>query len=113
MHVYGTPEEFFVALDQQNTSHANDALVPSGQRICPICGMPMRAETSFGITVDVCPDHGTWLDKGELEEIIATARAITPAVRDELLEKAQRQGRLQGALIGWASLLIDKSDLAH
>lgn len=35
-------------------------------RLCPVCGDAMHCETLQGVTMDVCPKHGLWLDKGEL-----------------------------------------------
>ena len=38
----------------------------------PIDGSPMRQINRFGIEIDVCPTSGgIWLDKGELEKIMA------------------------------------------
>lgn len=38
----------------------------------PIDGSPMKQINRFGIELDVCPTSGgIWLDKGELEKIIA------------------------------------------
>ena len=40
--------------------------------ISPIDGSPMRQINRFGIELDVCPTSGgVWLDKGELEKIMA------------------------------------------
>ncbi len=38
----------------------------------PIDGSPMKQINRYGIEIDVCPTTGgVWLDKGELEKIIA------------------------------------------
>ncbi len=38
----------------------------------PIDGSPMRQITRYGIEIDVCPTTGgVWLDKGELEKLMA------------------------------------------
>jgi Zn-finger nucleic acid-binding protein len=38
----------------------------------PIDGSPMTQVNRFGIELDVCPTSGgVWLDKGELEKLIA------------------------------------------
>lgn len=40
--------------------------------ISPIDGSPMRQINRYGIEIDVCPTTGgIWLDKGELEKLIA------------------------------------------
>lgn len=41
----------------------------------PIDGAPMRQINRYGIEFDVCPSTGgVWLDKGELEKLIALVR---------------------------------------
>lgn len=40
--------------------------------ICPKCGQELREQKRSGILVDVCPAcKGVWLDRGELDKIIA------------------------------------------
>ena len=40
--------------------------------ICPKCGQDMREQERSGILVDICPGcRGVWLDRGELDKIIA------------------------------------------
>lgn len=47
----------------------------------PIDGAPMRQIHRYGIEFDVCPTTGgVWLDKGELEKLIAL-------VKEEALQK--------------------------
>lgn len=47
---------------------------------CPLCRVPMREMTKEGVLIDVCPQcRGVWLDRGELEKIIASSKE---AVRD-------------------------------
>lgn len=33
---------------------------------CPVCGVSMVQQTIHGVTVDICEQHGVWLDHGEL-----------------------------------------------
>lgn len=41
----------------------------------PIDGSPMRQISRYGIEIDVCPTTGgVWLDKGELEKLMAIIR---------------------------------------
>lgn len=41
----------------------------------PIDGAPMRQINRYGIEIDVCPTSGgIWLDKGELEKLMALLR---------------------------------------
>ncbi len=67
----------------------------------------MRTESQFGVAVDVCPDHGVWLDHGELEMIVTAMKAVPPAVRWQVIEKARREGKMQGALFGLWAFLMD------
>lgn len=52
---------------------------PSGALArCPECDevmTPMNFGRRSGIVVDVCRDHGTWFDRGELEAVLAFVRA--------------------------------------
>ena len=41
---------------------------------CPLCDVPMREVERRGVTIDVCPEcRGVWLDRGELEKLLAGA----------------------------------------
>lgn len=56
----------------------------------PIDGAPMRQIHRYGVEFDVCPTTGgVWLDKGELEKLIAL-------VKEETMEEADRQGGRDG-----------------
>ena len=47
---------------------------------CPLCKVPMTEMSKSGVLIDVCPQcRGVWLDRGELEKIVAAGRE---AVRD-------------------------------
>lgn len=57
----------------------------SAVRICPVCDQAMRrigrAVQGVLVVVDSCPDHGEWLDKGELEALVNAAfRAVLDRV---------------------------------
>ena len=41
---------------------------------CPVCTDPMTQKDRDGITIDVCDNHGVWLDKSELLSITETER---------------------------------------
>lgn len=41
---------------------------------CPICEKDLQRETRSTVTVDVCPDHGIWLDHAELLAITEAER---------------------------------------
>lgn len=49
---------------------------------CPRCGMVLAERTRVGVAVDVCDRcRGVWLDRGELEKVLA-------ALREEEQERA-------------------------
>ena len=57
--------------------------------LSPIDGSPMRQIHRYGIEFDVCPTTGgVWLDKGELDKLIAL-------VREETLNEQPVQARPQ------------------
>ena len=41
---------------------------------CPICNTEMQHADHSGVPIDVCPEHGIWLDKEELLKITESAR---------------------------------------
>ncbi len=42
--------------------------------MCPNCEEGMREIDRYGVRIDVCPKcRGVWLDRGELEKILAAA----------------------------------------
>jgi len=57
----------------------------------PIDGSPMKQIHRFGIELDVCPTSGgIWLDKGELEKLMALIREAAEE------ESQQRSARSHG-----------------
>ena len=45
--------------------------------LCPNCQVGMREVERRGVLIDVCPQcGGVWLDKGELEKLLAEAEAV-------------------------------------
>ena len=43
--------------------------------LCPNCNSSMQAVNRSGVELDMCPQcRGVWLDRGELEKILAGAR---------------------------------------
>ncbi len=61
-----------------------DAVQSEGVRACPVCSSGLKkmqwGHTS-AVIVDSCPEHGTWLDGGELARIEAYAEAIRAEMR--------------------------------
>ncbi len=39
-------------------------------RPCPVCGVELEVLEIKDVEIDVCADHGVWLDNGELERLI-------------------------------------------
>lgn len=39
-------------------------------RLCPVCGERMTFFKQFDIVMDVCEEHGVWLDQGELATLL-------------------------------------------
>jgi Zn-finger nucleic acid-binding protein len=65
--------------------------------ISPIDGVAMRQIRRYGIELDVCPTSGgVWLDKGELEKLIAlvTDEAVLSVEAD--VERSRKAGRTYG-----------------
>ncbi|HEY8489578.1 MAG TPA: zf-TFIIB domain-containing protein [Dehalococcoidia bacterium] len=47
---------------------------------CPLCDVTMREVDRRGVHIDVCPEcRGVWLDRGELDKLLAGAPAEEPA----------------------------------
>ena len=42
---------------------------------CPICNKQMKEEKKDGVTIDICSEHGVWLDKGELHDLTEANRS--------------------------------------
>lgn len=58
----------------------------------PIDGTPMRQIHRYGIEFDVCPSTGgVWLDKGELEKLIALVKEET--VQDQTRHEGRARER--------------------
>lgn len=85
----------------------NEQLVPSGQRPCPICQQRMVAESEVGFVVDVCPQHGVWLDAGELPAMLGRIRSGERINREQAIRRAKRDGKMSGVMLGSWSLLFD------
>lgn len=69
----------------------NADLVPEGQRPCPICGARMQSVRRAGEVIDVCADHGVWLDRWELERLVAGHGVRARRRSDAAEAKARRE----------------------
>lgn len=57
----------------------------------PIDGSPMKQIHRFGIEIDICPTSGgIWLDKGELEKLMALLKEDNMNERPETNRAASR-----------------------
>lgn len=63
----------------------------------PIDGSPMRQIHRYGIEIDVCPTSGgIWLDKGELEKILALLQEESRGRPASLRPHEERKHRDEG-----------------
>ena len=101
--------EFLAQLEEAESGRnsTNEALVPSGERECPICKKKMEVEIQEGISIDTCAEHGIWLDRGELGNMLAQVRAGSFSNRREALRRAKRDGKVSGMMLGAWSLMYD------
>lgn len=100
--------EFLAELEKGELhSSNNDELVPPGERLCPICSEAMIVEVEYGVHVDVCPQHGIWLDRGELLSMASFIRSGERIDRVRAVKNARRQGKLSGTVFGAWSLMFD------
>lgn len=89
----------FLASLQSPAHHQNEKLIPAGERTCPICVQKLSVEVAYGIAFDVCGDHGIWLDRGELESIIARIRSGERISRKQAIRDARNRGEREGRKI--------------
>lgn len=55
---------------------------------CPLCDVKMKEVERRGVMIDVCPEcKGIWLDKGELERLLALERQEQGYYEAEYQEK--------------------------
>lgn len=93
--------------DRPDPSDESDVVVEPGKRPCPICGNHMIVERNGKVRMDVCEDHGVWLDTGELESIVRRVRSKGRASADNKVSRARHQGKVSGMLWGPLSFLFD------
>jgi Zn-finger nucleic acid-binding protein len=89
----------YLASLQKPESGENETLVPAGERPCPICKQKMGIEVAHGISFDVCGNHGIWLDRGEMESLIARIRSGERISRSLAVREARRRGEREGKKI--------------
>ena len=62
--------------------------------LCPNCQVGMREVERRGVLIDVCPQcGGVWLDKGELEKLLAEAEEGARRYEEELEGFYRKEGK--------------------
>ncbi len=52
--------------------------------MCPNCQEGMREISRQGVMIDICPKcRGVWLDRGELEKLMAAVREVEASYEEE------------------------------
>jgi Zn-finger nucleic acid-binding protein len=67
----------------------------------------MEVGTVHGIDIDVCDDHGMWLDVGELERIAFKKYQKGHRKRQAKLSRIRNKARWEGIVRGLSSLNRD------
>ena len=71
-------------LSDRPTVEAPSAAIASHP--CPVCGQPMFINKRLGVAFNVCPEHGTWLERGKLRTLLVQMRGPTrPSKRRSVL----------------------------
>lgn len=61
---------------------------------CPVCGKPMSFEREYyGVEVDVCEEHGLWLDATRMKTILNRAIADLETYYSRAVSEAERESR--------------------
>lgn len=86
----------------QPTAGARPIMGPCAVRYipCPVCGALMNRKhfgRASGVIVDICKEHGTWFDPGELPRVLAFAEAggMARARAREMEERIEEKERLR------------------
>ena len=73
---------------------------------CPVCSTEMTKSFSHSTEIDVCIEHGIWLDKGELSKITNSARLKSKGATERRAYLERENGKLQGIMWGWSALFM-------
>jgi Zn-finger nucleic acid-binding protein len=75
------------AEDDPLCSIMGDVMSEPKEMLCPVCRVALVMSERQGVEIDYCPTcRGVWLDRGELDKIVARAAAMEAAA------PAQQQG---------------------
>ncbi|MGC8968612.1 MAG: zf-TFIIB domain-containing protein [Thermus sp.] len=62
--------------------------------LCPHCQVGMKEVERRGVLIDLCPQcGGVWLDRGELEKLLAEAREVERAYEEEREAYYRKEGK--------------------
>ena len=81
-----------------------------GPRLCPVCQAELTLAKDGKIEIDVCEEHGVWLDQGELKAItdrvqrIEKIKAHTRTIGE--VRRARHSGKVSAYLFGPLAFLF-------
>ncbi len=63
--------------------------------MCPNCQEGMREISRRGVMIDICPKcRGVWLDRGELEKLMAAVREVEASHEEEPQRRPPDRGAM-------------------
>ena len=80
---------------------------PHGERPCPVCGEKMKLAERTGTEIDICEEHGVWLDAGELAAIVTRVKRQQRHKSSIAYKRGKASGKVSGVLWGPLSFLFD------
>ena len=95
-------------INKKEPSHHNEDITPEGERPCPICGEAMDTKKKRGVAIDVCEEHGVWLDQGEMSKIIERIRKRDALAYEKMIRQARIDGHTSIAILHLLNLLSDE-----
>ena len=61
---------------------------------CPVCDERMREVEKYGVQVSICPGcKGTWVERGQLDEMVATAKQGGDGEDSDTRERDKREDK--------------------
>lgn len=74
---------------ERNAATTRERPPQARARCCPDCRAPLAVRELAGIGVDVCPEHGTWFDRGELQRVADRRAGKNAAANDHAPNSAK------------------------
>ena len=81
-----------------------------GDHPCPVCGAKMELAQRGKTGIEVCDEHGVWLDKGKLEKI---SKATTRFEQMRARHAVRRASEDEKVKESWSWLLAELALLSH